>query len=142
MLRQLSSYLARLDSVYQHGAFFVGLKARLLAGMTLVVLAFVPLNIVKTLWVDPPLVLLRIVVNLAIGIAAAFCLRELFKGRLARAGSGLVLTMILAVHLTVLIAGTIVQPRQPIGMGIQLLAFDFVFLLFAFIFTSRLFAGV
>src|SRR5215216_2774628 len=142
MFRQLSPFFARLDSVYREGPFFAGLKARLLAGMTLLVLAFVPLNIAKTIWIDPPLLLTRIGVNLAVWIAALLCLRALLQGKLERAGNGLALGMVLALHLTVVIAGAALLPLQPIGVGIQILAFDFVFIVFAVIFASRRVAAV
>jgi two-component system, sensor histidine kinase len=137
MFRWFSSFFGRLDSVYRDGPVFMGLKARLLAAMTLVVLVFIPFNIAKTFLINPPLLVVRVGVNLAVGIAALICLRALFAGQLERAGSRLVLGMVLALHLTVVVAGATVLPRQPVGVAIQILAFDFVFIVFAVIFASR-----
>ena len=46
MPRHFTTLLARLDSAYRERSVFVGLKARLLAGVTLLILAFIPFNIV------------------------------------------------------------------------------------------------
>src|SRR4051812_34329679 len=125
------SILSRLDSVYRDRPALVGLKARLFAAMTLITLVVVPLNVAKVLLVHPPVVVPRIVVNLCIGIVALFALRELFRGKLERAGNALVLCMVLAVNVTALVASRIVQPIYPLSVGIQILAFDFVFIVFS-----------
>ncbi|HEX2852583.1 MAG TPA: hypothetical protein VHO24_05040, partial [Opitutaceae bacterium] len=88
MLRLVAPLLSRLDSAYRDQPFFVGLKARLLGAITLLVLIFVPFNIAKTLWVMPPALLPRIGVNLIIGFSALIFLRSLFRGNLERAGNG------------------------------------------------------
>jgi two-component system, sensor histidine kinase len=137
MSRQFPPFPARLDAVYQDRPYFIGLKARLLADMTLLVLAFVPCNMAKTLWVQPPLVLPRIGLNLIVGIAGLLCWRALLRGKLEAAGNGLVLAMVLAVHATVLVGAAMLQPLQPLSVGIQVLAFDFVFIVFAVLFASR-----
>ena len=46
--------IARLDSAYRDRPAFVGLKARLLATITVLFLLFIPLNIVKVLWFPAP----------------------------------------------------------------------------------------
>jgi signal transduction histidine kinase len=112
-------------------------KARLLAAISLVMLAFVVVNIAKNLWFEPPQVVARIAVNLVIGGAALACIRYLLRGRLKAAGNGLVLAVVLDVHVALLLVGSVVKPVHPLAVGIQLLAFDFVFLLSAILFASR-----
>src|SRR5580698_9245952 len=121
-------YADRLNSVYRDRSFFAGLKARLLAAIALLVLVFIPLNIAKTLWLQPPMLLPRIAVNLVIGIAGAVCLRLVLRGKLERAGNGLALTMVLVVHGTLLLVLALTRPEQPLTVGIQAFAFDLVFL--------------
>lgn len=134
----LAPYLARLDSAYRSRPLFVGLKARLLAAFCLLVLVFVPVNIAKTLLIHPPAFGPRILVNVVVGIAAWFCLRSVYQGHLERAGNRLALAMVLAVHVTVLVAGSMAtQLSQPLSVGIQLFAFDLVFIIFALVFASR-----
>ena len=47
-------FIARLDSAYRDRPDFVGLKARLLAGITVLFLAFIPVNIGQVLWYPVP----------------------------------------------------------------------------------------
>jgi signal transduction histidine kinase/CheY-like chemotaxis protein len=130
-------YLARLESAYRHQSAFIGLKAGLLAAITLLFLAVVPLNIAKNLWVQPPLAGTRICINLLVGLSAVISLRTLLKGNLAAAGNGLALGMVLIVNASVLVIGGLIVPVYPLSVGIQILAFDLVFLLFAIVFASR-----
>ena len=140
MRRLIDTYLERLNSAYRGRAFFAGLKARLLALLTVLVLAFVPLNIAKTLWYHPPETVPRVALNLFAGAAGVICLRFLFRGKLEQAGNGFALTLVLGVHATVLFFAATTRALQPLGVGIQLFAFDLVFILFAVVFASRLVA--
>ena len=76
MFRPLDFYIARLDAAYADRAHFIRLKARLLAVFNFVVLAWVPINVVKVLWVQPPFIGWRIAVNLCIVLAAFWSLVE------------------------------------------------------------------
>src|SRR4051812_1584940 len=53
MIRPLAAQLQRLDSVYRLQPYFVGQRARLLAGFNVLLLVFAPINIAKLLWVMP-----------------------------------------------------------------------------------------
>ena len=135
MIRPFASYVSRLDSAYRGQPYFVGVKARLLAGFNLLlIVVFVPANTAKLLWVQPPELAVRFLLTLTIGAAATLSLRWVWLGRLALAGSGLALGLLLATHGLVLLAGSF---AEPLGGGIQLFVFDSVFLLFAIIFASR-----
>jgi signal transduction histidine kinase/AmiR/NasT family two-component response regulator len=135
-------FLARVDAAYANQSALAGLKARLLAGITALFVAFIPLNVAKVLWLQPPEVPARIVTNVIIGVSALFCLRLVFQGQAAAAANRLALAMMLAVNVTVLAVGSVVQPLQPLNVGIQVFAFDIVILLFAIVFASRRVATV
>ena len=139
MLRIFRFYLERLDSTYRDRLFFVGLKARLLAAIALLVVIFIPFNIAKVIWTHPPLTAPRIVVNLILEIACLLSLRSVLKGQLDRAANGLALAMTLTIHGAVLLirANTNAVPLQPLSVGIQFFAFNIVMLLFAIVFASR-----
>jgi signal transduction histidine kinase/ActR/RegA family two-component response regulator len=141
MVRYLAPTLGRLDSAYRDQPFFIGLKARLLAGITLLVLVIIPLNIAKVFWLQPPTMAPRLVINLVIEVAAAWCLRSVFRGNLARAANGLALAVAITLHGTVHFVGASVMPLQPLSVGIQVFALDVALLLFAIIFASRRVAG-
>ncbi|MCX6953409.1 MAG: hypothetical protein NTV51_14755, partial [Verrucomicrobia bacterium] len=51
MPRPFATHVRQLDSIYRDQPYFVGVKARLLAGFTLLLLVFHPLNVAKLLWV-------------------------------------------------------------------------------------------
>jgi signal transduction histidine kinase len=137
MTRLFAPYLDRLNAAYRGRTVFEGLKARLLASIALLVLVFVPLNVAKNLWIQPPVLGPRLVLNLVIWIGAAACLRAVYKGTLNRAGNVFALTLVIAVHVLLLVVGATTKPVQPVGTGVQTLVFDFVILLFALLFASR-----
>jgi signal transduction histidine kinase/CheY-like chemotaxis protein len=137
MPRLIKSYLGQIGAAYRDRPFFVRLKAQLLAAITLLILAFIPFNIAKTVWLQPPEILPRVAINLFVGIAGAVCLRLLMKGRLEYAGNGLAVAMVLFVHLTVFSVGATTKAQEPLAVGIQLFAFDLVFLVFSVVFASR-----
>jgi signal transduction histidine kinase/CheY-like chemotaxis protein len=128
-----SAFFRQLDSAYRDQTYFLGMKARLLAAFDLLFLVFVPLNIAKVLWLQPPLIGLRIGLNLCFALAAVLSLREARAGRLERAGNVLVIVALAPIHL---LAFFIPAP-QPVGAAIQLFITDLVLLLFALIFASR-----
>jgi len=134
MFRPLDFYIARLDAAYADRAHFIRLKARLLAVFNFVVLAWVPINVVKVLWVQPPFIGWRIAVNLCIVLAAFWSLRQVRRGRLEAAGDGLALVLVLPSHALLLLAPAYVEP---LGAAIQLFVLDLVFLLVAVVFASR-----
>jgi signal transduction histidine kinase/AmiR/NasT family two-component response regulator len=137
MSRFFTAYLSKLDSAYRGHPLFVGLKAKLLAGIALLMFLFVPLNIAKTCFYHPPELPARLAANLIVALAALFCLRAVARGRLEHAGNHFTLAMVLTIHGLVMLVGTHVTPVQPLSVGIQVFAFDLVFLLFAVVFASQ-----
>mgnify|MGYP000063479164 CR=1 FL=1 len=91
MPRPFATTIARLDAIYRDRMFFDGMKARLLAGFIFLLLVFVPFNVLKLLWVNPPDTPARLVINLLIVGASLLALRFLFAGKLETAGNALVL---------------------------------------------------
>ena len=132
-----SNLLDRLDAAHADQPYFARLKARLLAGLALLTLAAIPFNLAKFLWIDASFTPLRIAINAAIGLAAIWTLRALFQGRLAAAGNGFALAFPLSSHGSVIATGLIVQPAFPLFVSIQILAFNFVFLILAITFATR-----
>ncbi len=139
MIRPLAAYVARLDSVYRDRPYFSGLKARLLAVFSLVVMISVPVSIAKLFWLQPPGLPLRCGVSLLIGAAALTSLRLLLKGRLELAGNVLVVSALILADLAVLLTHPILQP---LSVAIQLFILGLLCLLCAIVFSSRRFAVV
>ena len=137
MLKPFASYLSRLDAAYRDASAFVGLKARLLAAITVLFVFFIPLNIAKILWFQPPFLGPADWHQHRGGLCRSDCTARFVNGRLAAAGNGLALAMVLTVNTTVLTVGIVVQPLHPLSAGIQVFAFDLVFLIFAIVFASR-----
>ena len=133
----LAPMFDRLNAAYRDRPVFEGLKARLLAAIALLIMAFIPFNIGKNMWIQPPLFVPRLIVNLVIIAAGAVCLRQVYKGRLQRAGNGLALALVLSIHGGVLIFGSENRPVQALSFGVLTFAFDFVILLFALLFATR-----
>jgi signal transduction histidine kinase/AmiR/NasT family two-component response regulator len=130
-------YLERLDLAYRDQPFFVGLKARLLAAITLLIAVVIPFNIGKVLWHQPPELGARLIVNLIVGLAALWSFRLVLSGNVIRPANILALVMVCAVHGMTWIVGATIEPTQPLAHALQLFAFDIVFLLFAIAFASR-----
>ncbi len=130
----LAAFLARLDAAYGEASHFTRLKARLLAAFALLMLVWVPFNAVKVAWLQPPYVAWRLAFNLVIFVAASLALRWVRHGRLAWAGNGLALAVIVPTHLLVLFAPEFLQP---VSTGFQLLLVDMIFVLLAIAFASR-----
>ncbi len=134
MIRLFASYVARLDYAHRDRPYFVGQKARLLAVFNGLLLVFLPLNVIKVLWAQPPYLGTRLVFNAAFALFALVSLWLLTRGKLELAGRGLILVIVVLVHVTVLLIPT---HEQPLGAAIQVIVYDLVFLLFAIVFTSR-----
>ena len=136
-LHHLAPFLARLDDSYRDRRLFVKLKARLLTGIVLLFLAFIPFNIAKLLWLQPPVIGPRLIVNFIVAVACVLCLRSVLKGKLERAANVFALSVAVTIHSAVHIVRATTVPLQPLSVGIQIFAFDIVILFFAIIFTSR-----
>ena len=132
--RFYAAAVARLDGVYESRSYFVGLKARLLAAFTLLLVIWVPLNVLKMLWVQPPEIPRRLLINAFILAGALVALHQVRRGRLERAGSWLALALIVPTHAVLVLAPTF---REPLSVAIQMFAFDLVFLLLTLVFASR-----
>lgn len=135
MIRLLAACFDRLDAIYRDRPHFAGVKARLLVTFVLLLLVFVPVNVAKMLWVQPPAIPTRLLLNLILLAAGLAAWREVWKGRLERAGNGLAFLMIVPVHV---IGMYLAAPyAEPVSGGVQMLVFDLAFLLLATIFASR-----
>ena len=134
MLRILAPFFSPLDAVYSDRSYFAAIKARLLTAFCLVVIVWLPLNMGKLLWVQPPDVPRRLVINFLILGSAILSYRWVRQGLVDRAGDCFALGLILPAHAVVIFAPTY---AQPMAVAIQLFAFDLVFLLAALAFSSR-----
>jgi len=134
MIRLFAAYVARLDFAHRDRPYFVGQKARLLAAFNGLMLIFLPLNLLKLLWVQPPYLGTRLVFNAVFALVAILSLWALSRGRLELASRGLILVIVVLIHIVVLV---IPSYEQPLGTAIQVIVYDLVFLLFAIVFTSR-----
>jgi signal transduction histidine kinase/FixJ family two-component response regulator len=134
MIRPFASLVARVDLAYAERAYFTRLKARLLAGFTLLMLAWIPLNIAKLLWVRPPHLAERLSTSCAFAIISFWALQQVLKGRLKEAGNGLAVALVVAAHALLFITTDYVEP---LAAAVQLFAFDLVFLLLTVVFASR-----
>ena len=139
MYRPLAPLVARLDAVYADQSYFVRLKARLLAGFNLLVVLWLPLNVLKVIWADLPFGGFRIAANVMIGLTALWSFRDVLRGRLVRAGNVLALFLAVPTHGLMIAAPA---HFEPLGSALQLYIFDTVFLLLAVVFASRWVAAV
>jgi signal transduction histidine kinase/CheY-like chemotaxis protein len=132
-MRWLNEWMARLDAAYRGQPYFVGQKARLLVAFSALILLFVPINLAKLLWVQPPHLPERVLFNLFIAGTMVFALRKNFHGGCGAAGSGAALALVGVMHGSVLLLPVY---AEPLGAAIQLVVIDFVLLLFALVFAS------
>jgi signal transduction histidine kinase len=137
MPRFITFYLDRLDAAYRYRTYLAGQKARLLAAICLLLVAFVLANMAKNVWVHPPQIVPRITVNLIIGLISLASLRSVMRGNLETAGNRMILAVVFTVYGALLLVGSTEKATEPIGTGMQLLGFSSVFLLFAILFASR-----
>jgi two-component system, sensor histidine kinase len=134
MFRLIAPFVNQLDAVYRERPYFIGIKARLLATLCVIIIGFIPFNVLKLLWVQPPYLANRLVLNLAIVTAAWLSLRWARRGRIELAGNVLVLGFIVPAHGMVLFSPTY---PEPLSTAVQLLAFDLVYLIVSLVFASR-----
>ncbi len=134
MPRLIAHFVSQLDAIYRDRPYFVGVKARLLAGFDLLLLAFIPFNVAKMLWVQPPEIPTRLAINAIMFLAGVGSLRLVLKGRLELAGNGLAIALIVPAHTVALLSHAY---HEPLSVGIQIFAYDLVFLLLAVVFSSR-----
>ena len=134
MPRVFNTYLKRLASAYREQPYFFGLRARMLAGFSLLLIVMVPLNTAKLLWVMPPLVMYRLAFNVCMGCGALIALRWVGKGKLDRAGNMLVLASVLPVYAITLFAPNY---QDPLAAAILMFVFGVVFLLLSLVFATR-----
>jgi signal transduction histidine kinase/ActR/RegA family two-component response regulator len=134
MARLFAAYLERLDAAYRDRPYFIGQKARLLAGFNILMLLFVPVNVAKLLWFPPPHMETRLLLNLLWVAAAAASLHALLAGRIEQAGNRLALSIVCLTHVMLLIYP---EYTQPLSVGIQTLGINLIFLLVAIVFTSK-----
>ncbi len=111
------------DEVYADATYFVRMKARLMAGFAVLLIVFVPLNILKILWVQPSAIGYRMAFNAIFLIAALICLWCLKRGRLTDAGQALVGFMMIPINLIVLSAR---EFHEPLGAATSLFVFNLV----------------
>jgi len=134
MLSLLNAGFSRLDSVYRDQSYFAGIKARLLFVFILLLFVFLPINVGKVLWVQPPEIVWRLLLNGTFMVAGGAALGMVFKGRIEQAGSVLVLMALLPAHAVVFFKSVY---WEPVSAGIQMFVFDLTVLLLALIFASR-----
>jgi signal transduction histidine kinase len=136
MARSLAHYLSQLDGLYRDRPYFVGVKARLLAAFTLVLIVVFPINLVRLCVQQPPNFELRLVGNSVLEIVSLLSLRLIFRGRLEWAGSGLATALLAPAHAMIFFVEFTGSYAQPLAAGIQMIAFDSVVLLMAIVFAS------
>ena len=134
MVRPFTTWFSQLDATYHDQPYFVRVMAKLLASLDLLVLGFMPINVIKLIWVQSPEMGIRLVMNLVLTGAAYASFILVRRGRINAAGNTLVLGLVVPVHLVLLLPATM---AEPLGTGIQLFAYDLVFVLMASIFASR-----
>jgi len=87
MIRPIKAYLQRMDAACRERPYFVGRKARLLAGVLAIVAVYIPLNVAKILWFAQPQPGRRLAMSLIVEAAALVSLRVLSRGRLEAAAA-------------------------------------------------------
>jgi signal transduction histidine kinase len=134
MRRLFANYVARLDAAYRDRPYFVAQKARLLAAFNVLLLVFVPLNLLKLAIFPAPSPGIRIAFHAIFLGTSLFSLRALLRGKQEMAGNGVALGIVGTFHLVPFFFS---EYAQPLSVGIQIFAVDLVFLLFAIVFASR-----
>lgn len=134
MFSPLKAGFSRLDSVYRDQAHFAGIKARLLFVFILILFVFLPINVGKVLWVQPPEIFWRLLMNGVFALAGGAALWMIFKGRIDLAGGVLVLVVLIPAHTIVFLKDVY---WEPVALGIQIFVADLVLILLALVFASR-----
>jgi len=134
MIFPISNVVSRVDAIYRDQPYFLRMKARLLAGFGFFMIAFVALNLLKILWVQPPWLEIRFGFNAIFCSAAVVSLICVFRCRLKDAGNALVLISLIPVHALILLV-----PRfyEPLAAAVSLFSYDLICLLIALVFASR-----
>jgi len=133
MLPLSPAFRELFNAPYRDQSHFVQMKARLLMAFALLLLIFVPFNLVKVLWFQPPQIIFRLAFNLDFVLSAIAALYLIRKGRLEMAGNCLVLILIIPIHLSVFFAKTV----EPLSAAIQLFSLDLVSMLLSLVFAAR-----
>ena len=81
MVHPLADLFSQLDHAYQDRPYFVRKKAKLLAGIAVVLLVAIPLNLIKLSLVGAPHIEVRLAFNLVVVLAAWFALSMVRRGR-------------------------------------------------------------
>lgn len=134
MIAPVKSYFDRLNSAYAERSHFTQLKARLLAAITALILAWIPINAVKVWWYDLGHMPWRFGVSAVFMGISVWTLRQLLAGALDRAGNGMATALTATSHALLFLVPSY---AEPLSVAVQLLAFDVVFLLLAVVFASR-----
>ena len=139
MVRPLANLFSQLDHAYQDRPYLFGMKAKLLAGIAMVFLVVIPLNLIKLALVGAPHIEVRLAFNLIVVLAAWFTLSMVRRGRADAAGGALVLLLLVPTHGMVFLAQRV---EEPLALALQLFAFDMLLVLLAFVFATRIVALV
>jgi signal transduction histidine kinase/AmiR/NasT family two-component response regulator len=139
MMRLFAAGFERLDASYRDRPYFVGQRARLLAVVNVILLVLIPVNVGKLLLFPPPHLTARLGFTLVVGVVAALSLRSVLRGGFERAGSAMILVIVVVMHGSTLLFENF---GEPLATAIQMLAFDLVFLVFALVFAQRWIAVV
>jgi signal transduction histidine kinase/AmiR/NasT family two-component response regulator len=134
MLNSVKILIDRLDSIYRGEAYFNALKARLLLGISGLLVGLMGVNMIKLWWLQPPAIEFRMITNLIIMGAAISAIYRVGKGQLNQAGNSLVLGSVLPIHAILLI---IPHFAEPLGAALTLFSFDLVFVLIALVFATQ-----
>lgn len=138
MPNPLTVLLDQVDTPYRNDAAFKGVRARLLAAFCVVLMAFLPVNIVKILIVHPPYLELRLLFHAFLLIGASWALFQVTRGWLQGAGTVLALTLIVPVQVILYLVPHFVEP---LATEFQIINYNLLSLLVALIFAPRLVAG-
>ncbi len=129
----------RLEEVNRDLPYLLRIKARMLAWFSMLVIIFVPLNIVKLLVIDSPMLLARFGFNAIFLSGAILSFKFLLKGKIQNAGSAIALISALPVHGLLLL---IPEFKEPLAAATTLFFYELVCLLIALVFASRRVASV
>ncbi len=134
MIFPLLNVVSRVDAIYRDQPYFLRMKARLLAGFGFFMMAFVVLNLLKILWIQPPWLLFRFGFNAIFFAAALVSLSCVFNRRLREAGNVLVLMTLVPIHILLFF---VPQFYEPLAAAFTLFSYDLICLLIALVFASR-----
>lgn len=134
-----SALKIRLEEVNRDLPYLLRIKARMLAWFSILVILFVPLNIIKLLVVESPMFLARFGFNAIFFSGALLAINFLLQGKIQTAGSAIALISALPVHGLLLL---IPEFKEPLSAATTLFFYELVCLLIALVFASRRVASV